>query len=553
MRQWGSVWQMKLLTASELSKFVRERGLHFWEGSIELLWRLGLLQAELVISRRRIKRKGLVEVKHDGDQWVYSDERTLRLPSRGLGRPNVDERSALKNASPLFHPYRYFVLYHLSRVLRLNISRTQILFGPERLDEVMRSLVERFQAWSKTPKATERITYWNDVAALTILSEPTTYESIFRSWSCGAFEDQEEQSHMLSELRAVVQALYSRIGLERVERIRQDLCIATQVLDDNRDVHTLLLLSHPKFRKDLKGHLGGALLMRTMAESLRRQSEEVWGRKLREEDELGFGWWPDDLKQRLYGESRLLDGSRTAQNAFLRQLRVDRGLRVRWYVEGETEFQAIQHVVGLPGENGVELINLAGRVAQKGHVTFRDNLRADISMGVFSFVSLDADREDNLRTLTKAVQDGDFFGLFYISKPDFEFENFSLDELEAVLWDIALTNGACESERQILHSALVGVKTGKALMSRAANALPCLARVAKGATWGEELAKYALANPEKQPGVKRQFIDAVGQAIRSNIVNYQYSRREFTVDMRSGRLVKKEASPTDNTESTQSG
>ena len=49
-------------------------------------------------------------------------------------------------------------------------------------------------------------------------------------------------------------------------------------------------------RIELEGHLGGALLFRTMAEMLRRATEEAFDTTLREEDELGFGWMPEGVK-----------------------------------------------------------------------------------------------------------------------------------------------------------------------------------------------------------------------------------------------------------------
>src|SRR5258707_5559934 len=101
-----------------------------------------------------------------------------------------------------------------------------------------------------------------------------------------------------------IQKLYQRIGIERLEEIRKDLCVATQMLDSNRWVHTTLCLGKGKFRTESEGRLGGALLLRTMAEMLRRATEKAMNVMLREEDELGFGWVPENVKKELYGSNR---------------------------------------------------------------------------------------------------------------------------------------------------------------------------------------------------------------------------------------------------------
>jgi hypothetical protein len=42
------IWQMKFITADELYKFARDRGLSFWclDGDIRWLWQIGLLRAD---------------------------------------------------------------------------------------------------------------------------------------------------------------------------------------------------------------------------------------------------------------------------------------------------------------------------------------------------------------------------------------------------------------------------------------------------------------------------------------------------------------------------
>src|SRR3989442_5423 len=73
------IWQMNFLKARDLAQFCRDRGLsHFDENDITKLWQLGLLKADLIESRRKYDRAGLVDrgFNHYGDH-VYTDERQL--------------------------------------------------------------------------------------------------------------------------------------------------------------------------------------------------------------------------------------------------------------------------------------------------------------------------------------------------------------------------------------------------------------------------------------------------------------------------------------------
>lgn len=91
----------------------------------------------------------------------------------------------------------------------------------------------------------------------------------------------------------------------------------------------MLRLAKGQPRLKLKGNLGGAVYLRTMAEVLRRQAEDVFGTQLPEEDELGFGVLPRGFKKENYGATRLLDGDQRASVEFMRQFGLDYGLRLR--------------------------------------------------------------------------------------------------------------------------------------------------------------------------------------------------------------------------------
>ena len=71
-----------------------------------------------------------------------------------------------------------------------------------------------------------------------------------------------------------------------------------------------------------------------------------------------------------------------------------------------------------------EILNLRGQIVQKNNMAFRESLRSDIRMGIFSFVSLDKDVDQNFQVVRTAAQQDEICGGFFVSDPDFEFANF---------------------------------------------------------------------------------------------------------------------------------
>jgi hypothetical protein len=374
---------------------------------------------------------------------------------------------------------------------------------------------------------------------LAVVTEPCTYTRLFGTFTRPAFLDEETQRKRIADHWVEVAKCYERAGLRRVEEARQDLCEDAELLDPNKDVHTMLRLMEGKSRLELKGRLGGAILLRTMAETLRRAAEKVWSTTLPEEDELGFGGMLLDVKKEIYGSNRLLDGKRSVASEFMRQFGLDYGTRLRWYVEGDTEWSALYSIFERYSRAGIEVINLRGQVVQKHVLAFRDNLRADIRAGMFSFVSVDGDMSEYLRAVRKAAEDDEICGMFFVSKPDFEFGNFALSELEEILWEIAIEHRAHQNGRLRLRHAIANAKSGKELLFVAVRALPVLNHVTKGEQWGEHLIQYALRHRERPDGTLRPIVDAVEMAFRSAYISYHPTRSRFRVDPETGKLVER--------------
>lgn len=557
------IGQISLLKAKELAQFCSDRGLSDCrEKDTIQLWQLGLLKADLIESDEEVTYDGLVARGHDRyGRYRYSDERQLHQRPEGWGEavktlPPLDE-----NVKLLFHPFRYYVLYHLSRVLSgAGISNLQV-FDQGSYPRLLEWALSSFNNWTRSDQFIPSIKRWNDIASLCILTEPCAFQRIFHSLKYNPADVENRQSaaeeinqHINDYWHTSVEKLYRQIGMGQLEQIRRDLCFDAQMLDPNRWIHTLLCLGKSELRLELEGHLGGALLLRTMAEILRRATEEAFDTTLREEDELGKGWVPEGFKKTLYGSSRVLDDPQ-AGSIFVRQHGLNYKPRVHVYVEGTTEHGAFNHFFKMMGIF-VPITNLHGLIkSDEGNqmlTFFRDSLQADIKDQVYSIVMIDGDLQENVKVVVGAARinqtsgNEGMFGRFFLARPDFELANFAIEELEEILWNWVVEHtetSPSQADRELLHS-YVKDATGSteffAGVGHATRSLPQLTGYEKGEAWGAKLIDYAWEHPLKQYR-KRQVIEAAELTIRwekiIHMERYDVSQKSYMVDLGSGELI----------------
>ncbi|MEN6488943.1 MAG: hypothetical protein ABFD66_08685 [Smithella sp.] len=540
-----NMWQMDLLDAGKFAWFLREKGIEgFHEEDIRLLWKLRLLRADLVMSSRKIRSADLIELEMDNqNRYRYADERRPRRHKRGLGNSAIALKAPEHWLQPYFHPFRYYVMNHIDRILKLSVGPMQMLRASY-FPEVIEVLISCFNRWSSNPDALGRIDHWNNVAALLIATEPCAYEKVFYSLKYyPPFMDLETQHERIGQHCTNIIRNYREIGIVKIERIHQDLCADAEMLDPNKHLHMMIRLMKAESRRKMKGKLGGCILLLTMAEMLRRIAEDAFNIELPEEDEKGFGWTPRDFKKKVYGSHRILDRDRRIANEFMRQFGLDYSVRVRCYVEGDTEYGALESVFERYGS--IELVNLAGSVVQKRGrgVAFRESLRSDLDKGIFSVIVIDGDRIDNVRAVRKAAEDDEICGMFFILEPDFEFANFRRSELEEILWNMLKEKEVNDvGSRQKLKEVIAGIDSGEKLLTATRESFPVLDHLDKGKHWGRILMDYAWKDPEilnEQTKKKkdRSIIEIVKIVVRSVRANYQSSRYKYKIDPKTGRPV----------------
>jgi hypothetical protein len=530
------LWQMRLLDPRDLSSHVRERGLNFSAEDIIRLWHLRILKADLVLSERPVGRRGLLLIGRDPDQrFAYGDARVARRPKFGWAGSAAKAPSHPGALDLRFHPFRYWILFSIKWWFSFDIIPMQALNSAHGYQSLGR-LFSRLLARREVDSAFKRR---NQTVALLVQSEPCTYASIFGTVQYPFHRSSADQQRLIAEHAVDVNAVYKRIPLRELEHLHRELCLDAYRLDSNRNIYTALRLAKGRSRLEAKDDFGGAVSLRTMAEVLRRMTEKAHEVQLPEEDHAGVGHTSLEVRERIYGSRRLFDGDLAVRREFLRQFELGSGSRVRWYVEGSTEDAGLRAVFGETEGNPITIVNLRGNVVRGDLLAFRDALRDDVRNGVFSVVSLDADREDYARAARKAAEDDEICGHLYIHVPDFEFANFSRVELEEIVWDAAERGGAAPAERLQLHSAVAATASGGDFLRAAVRAIPLLARLGKGSAWGQLLMDYAFRYPRSQNGTERLLIQAVRVVTQATRVAYNITRKEYRVDPKTGGLAKR--------------
>ena len=524
-----NIWQEDLVDVSKFASLCSDIGMRCSADDVLHVWAAGLLRADLVHCAVPCRRRGLVRVYVLPDRsGLFADLRRARQRPRGWlnalkrGRGTGDAAQA-----PLFHPFRCLVLAHLWRQFEAGFHPLQFLINARGTHKILALHRVRIQAITSKVDFLEEIDRLSGIVDMAVAIEPFALPMMRGSVRLSAGSLQARERQVRSYWRAAKRRLRP-VGLESIEVMRRELCIQSELLDHNRALWTVLRLMSDSHRQRLQGGLAGAMLLRSMAEVLRRGAEDTFGVSLPEEDEIGLGRYFPGTKEKLYGSERILDGDRAVVEQFIRSHGLDYGVRVRWYVEGETEFGALSSA--LERVHAINLVNLRGAVVEKGgkSVAFRDSLRADRRTRTFSMVSVDADRQDVVRLVKQAERNGEVCGKIFFQQPDFEFANFTLDELQEALRRMARKTGVSPAAGRI-RSLTRGAESARELWDALHKKLGAPAGFGKGAEWGRTLIELAYKRPSAPPSIassdgRRPMLEAINIALRSVVSDYELTR-----------------------------
>jgi hypothetical protein len=195
--------------------------------------------------------------------------------------------------------------------------------------------------------------------------------------------------------------------------------------------------------------------------------------------------------------------------------------------------------LGDPALYGVELVNLAGRIEKdKDNIALnmKEWLQEDNRLKRFSMISFDADVRQNVKTI-EALSNL-VVGSILPHKPDFEFANFTLQELIHVAAELDRAEGF---DSDVLQDAdWTGIDTGKAFEKRYL-AISNRGRALKGEKWGRALARYAEEKPNRSDGVERPFTASLRHAVLAQTSNYDHHKDSFMIDPKTFRTGPRES------------
>jgi hypothetical protein len=490
-----------------------------WSTDLALLWQNNLLTESSFIRFARDRSLAVAGVVSGHPGYFHKK-----------GWLTADRKDSTGN--PLFHPFRFYVVYKILDRCKIRISPSD----PLNRDSVL-ALVQNFlKSLPRDDDFAQFIQKTTKIVDLAVLLEPAYWPGV-TSWlsrrlmSDDEFVTEENFDARLAQYRTKVNDLVAKLDpkfwSEQHKVMRRDAV----VLDENTNLYVLLRLTHWKQRKELKGTLSGALWLRHMAEVIRRAFEQTQGVHWPEEDEA-YGTWVPGGRKLVFGFDRPLDNISDAKPYVTASWGLHTGSALRWYVEGKTEYYANLEILVDPATFGIEMLNLRGNiVAESDNIALKltDLLEEDKAQKRFSFVSFDTDVVANVRTIRRQVKKGRIVGFIAANTPDFEFANFALVELVEVAATLDEHNGQLGS---VIRKATWDTVSNMGQFEDRYKSVSLRSPASlKGEEWGRALAQYAIKSPiRSDTGAHRLFLVAIEKAIRARSAIYDVELDSWEFD-----------------------
>jgi hypothetical protein len=450
---------------------------------------------------------------------------------------NLRKRGLLSNdgedycGAPLFHPFRIYPISQTIKACKLGIAASASL-QRESFLKVAELAVSSLPSLEQIEEASRQR---NRVTDLAILLEPVYWRYITHSEPSKGAKQAEYESLLeqyCKKMLDLVGSLEPGYWRNKHVLLRQE----AERIDHNSGLYLLIRLMPWQKREQLKGNISCALWIRHIAEVIRQAFEQVYdAERWAEEDEFSRTWRPPE-RIMFYGSERPLDNEGKSKPYLVLDHGLFTGSLVRWYVEGETEYYAILHMLHMyniqPSEYGIEMVNLKGNIASNKNniaMKFSDALVQDKALRRFSIISFDTDVPENVKTIRRQIEQHRIVGLLTANKPDFEFANFTIMELVEIAALIDEENGF--SGNPVRNADWTGISGGKAFEQRYIEISASRPSSLKGEKWGNALAAYIFKNPYRSDNsIKRPLQHEIEAALRCTNVYYDFQKNNFGFD-----------------------
>ncbi len=511
--------QIRLLNEFEFTSWCKGRAVPLFggvPGDTRNFWSRGWLRSDSVEIHRNQNRKG------------QSFQARVQREVSDIGEASRFPEHSNDIARPKFHPFRSFVAYKIIGSLRLSIAEHMILH-PEASD-FYTTMIEQLRGRVLDQEFVRKCDRWNGIVDLAILLEPLYWPWVTSRWSHGFLEDKNELNSLRTLHGARMRGVLDALGLEELKEIHRSLRYAALGIDRNELLYHLLRTSRWEIRSEVKGEIGLALWIRHIAEVIRRATEDHFVVELPEEDE-GFTIWAENGRESVFGARRSLDHPAMYKKELLQRFGLDASVKVRWYTEGHTEYGFLSTVLGGIRESKVEIVNKSGKFGKNTPSDLKADLERDVAAERFSFFSIDADVRDNVKVVRLRAKEGLIIGYVDLAQPDFEFANFTLDELRAaaIHYDSTDPDHPLNSESIMSNVEWGGVTNGAAFEARYREAHGGTRKSIKGERWGQVLAELYGSIPFAS-GVERPVQAAIRLALRASLVSHTLQRERYVLN-----------------------
>lgn len=426
---------------------------------------------------------------------------------------------------PLFHPFRIYPLYKILQACKVNLAPSASLHR----DTFVELAKHAHGSLPNFENIGELAQEKNRIVDFALLLEPIYWPRITGHIYYNANVGEHDFISMQNEYRRKVLTLVESLDQNVWQKVHESLRHDAAWIDDNRELYLLLRVGNWNQREGLIGPIAGALWIRHIGEVIRLAFEAVQSNRWFEEDR-GFETWRVGGRKMKFGSERPLDDELRSKPYLALRFGVFTGSVVRWYVEGETEYYAILKVLPEPSAFGLEIVNLRGNiVAERDNVALklRDCLTEDKALRRFSIISFDLDVDANVKTIRRQVDKKNVVGLIAAHKPDFEFANFTIQELAEVAARIDEANGV--SGESVRTASWASVETATAFQARYKEVSARHPPGLKGKEWGTALAVYAVEHPNRSDtGAERPFWKEIDAALQARSADYDFQRAHFS-------------------------
>ena len=215
------LWQADLLAPGRLLTFARDRDIKIFNlETIEHLWQVGLLRADLVTSKRLIKVPLLDHIgRNDEGRNIYLDARNPKRRPKGYGG-SFPKRRPRKDIDLYFHRFRFYIFYHINRVFSFKGSSTQYLLYPEDYERATKHWLQTLDRWSSDQKFCEMFDKWNLTAEAAIVFDPVAYNKVFGHVRWRLPDTRQTILDKRQKYRQTIELTFDELDVERFERFQ---------------------------------------------------------------------------------------------------------------------------------------------------------------------------------------------------------------------------------------------------------------------------------------------------------------------------------------------